>query len=403
MKKLQKNFILSVLCIVALGASTVVNAGVMDTFNSKASTKVKSVVEKNKLQVVGYDYVLKAIKNGTRKKASAIVLDARPFKKYQIEHIPSSLALPDTKFNKMYGEVLGKVDKSKELIIYCGGFKCVKSPKVAVMLLKKGHTNVKIYAAGMPEWKSKNYVELDTKIAKALFEKKSALFIDARPYGKFAGSTIVGSLGVPDTKFDNYAKFMPHDKKAPIVTYCGGYACGKSHNVAKRLVDMGYTNVKVYAAGFPAWKKAKYPVTGGAKKATPSKKAEAVTQKGLIKAGSDTGTVDGKWFIKNYKSFPKSVTLVDVRDPEDYASGTLPGAINIFTEKMTPLAISQAIPQTGHVIFFCGTGTRAMEARGFLEEDLKYNELHRVWYLDANIECDKNNNCKLEANEPIGI
>ena len=70
---------------------------------------------------------------------------------------------------------------------------------------------------------------------------------------------------------------------------------------------------------------------------------------------------------------------------------------------MTPLAISQAIPQTGHVIFFCGTGTRAMEARGFLEEDLKYKELHRVWYLDANIECDKNNNCKLEANDPIGI
>ena len=399
MKKLQKRLL--IVCLAIFGMFSLVQADTVKDFNQKASVKVKKMVKKNNLEIVGYDYVLKVIKDGTRKNASSIILDARPMKKYQMAHIPSALALPDTKFDTLYPSL--KLDKNKEVIVYCGGFKCVKSPKLAVMLMKKGFKNIKVYAAGMPDWKSKNYVELDTNIAKALFDKKSALFIDARPWGKFAGSTIIGSLGVPDTKFDKLSKFMPHDKKAIIVTFCGGYACHKSHAVANKLVAMGYKNVKVLAAGFPVWKKAKYPITGGSKKAKSAAKKISKVQKGYVKPGEDTGTVDGDWFVKNYKSFPKSVTIVDVRGKDDFASGYIPNSINIHAEKMKPAELLKAIPKKGDVIFICGTGTRAMEARGFLEEDLKYKGIGRIWYLDANIECTKNNTCTIKPNEPLGI
>lgn len=399
MKKLQKRLLIT--CLLVIGMLGFAQANVQDNFNNKASVKVKKVVEKNNLKIVGYNYVLKAIGNGTRKNAKSIIIDARPMKKYQMSHIPSSLALPDTKFDKIYPTL--KLDKNKEVIVYCGGFKCVKSPKLAVMLKNKGFKNVKVYAAGMPEWKSKNYVEIDTNIAKALFSKKSALFIDARPWGKFAGSTIVGSLGVPDTKFKKYSKFMPHDKKAMIITFCGGYACHKSHAVANKLVAMGYKNVKVFAAGFPVWKKSKFPITGGGKKAKSKTKKLTNMKSTYIKAGEDTGTVDGEWFVKNYKSFPKSITVVDVRGKDDFDSGHIKGTINIHAETMTPEQLLAAIPAKGDVIFLCGTGTRAMEASGFLEEDLKYKKMNRIWYLDANIECTKNNQCTIKVNEPLGI
>jgi rhodanese-related sulfurtransferase len=371
-------------------------------FNTKAAKSVKKIVKLNNLEVVNYNYVLKAVDRGTRKAAKALILDARPLKKYQVSHIPSALALPEAKVESMYGSVLSKVSKTKDIIIYCGGYKCAKSAKLAVYLLKKGHKNVKVYAAGMPQWARKNYVEIETNVAKAIFTKNNTLFIDARPWPKFYGSTIIGSLNIPDTKFDKYDGFLPIDKKTPIITFCGGYGCDKSHIVANKLIDLGYKNVKVYAAGFPEWKKAGNPVTGGGNKAVVKKDTKPqMSKSGNLMLGLDTGTVDGEWFVKNYKKLPKSVTLVDVRPVADYKTGTIPGAVNIFVGDKKAPEFTKALPDEGEVVIFCGTGTRAIEGRSYVEELGK--DLDRVFYIDANIECNKRDECKINPNEPLGI
>jgi rhodanese-related sulfurtransferase len=150
------------------------------------------------------------------------------------------------------------------------------------------------------------------------------------------------------------------------------------------------------------WKKEGYPLTSGAKiKISKTKPTTVMSKSGAIKKGLDSGTVDGKWFVANYKNLPSSVTIVDVRDPKSYQKGHLKGAINIEAAKMKPNEFLNSLPKSGDVVFYCGTGTRAMEARGFIEET-KYNGLDRIFYLDANIEC-KGNDCKIVPNEPIGI
>ena len=390
--KLGKLFLASIVMVVL---STSV-------FGKGTSAEVQRLIKENNLKVVTYEDVKKAIGDGTRKNAKALILDARPMKKYKAAAIPSSQPLPDTKFERQYNLFYSKVDKSKPIIVYCGGIKCTKSPKVAIALIKKGHKDVSVYVNGMPEWKKKTYTEIDAKMAKKLFDAQAALFIDARPFGKFAKSTIIGSINVPDTKFEKFAKFMPVDKKAPIITFCGGFACHKSHAVANKLVALGYSNVKVLASGFPYWKKRKFGVTGGGKVTTKAMKKLGKSKSGVIEQGYDKGTVDGEWFVKNYKKFPKSVTLVDVRAPEDFKKGTITGAINIQAEKMKPVAFAKAIPQSGDVIFFCGTGTRAMEAVDFLKE-AKSSRVDNAFYLDANIDCDKSNNCKIKPNSPLGM
>ena len=378
------------------------HAGSVEEFNAKASQKVKSIVEKHKLAVVGYQHVKDAVGKGVRKVAKAVIIDARPSKKYQMGHIPSALSLPDTKFDALYESIFKDVPKSKEVIVYCGGYQCAKSPKLAGMLLKRGHTNVNVYAAGMPQWSKNNYEEIDVNIAKALHDKKMTLFIDSRPYAKFAQGTIIGSLSIPDTKFDEYRGFMPSDTKTPIVTYCGGYACGKSHKVARKLIAMGYTNVKVLASGYPSWKEASYPTTA----TTPTKKKVSLATaniKTFLKKGEDTGSVDGKWFVENYKTFPKSVTLVNVMSPEEFKMGHINGSINVNAENMKPKELLTALPKTGEIVFYCGTGVRATEAWSMLAEELKYKDIYRVFYLDANIDCNKNNACSIVPNEPLGI
>jgi rhodanese-related sulfurtransferase len=371
-------------------------------FEANASAKVKELVAKYNLKVVDYAYVKKTIGKGTHASAKAVVLDARPLKMYQMGHIPSAVSLPDNKFDEVYETALKGVDKSKKIIIYCGGFDCAKSPKLAAMLQKKGHTNLRIYAAGMPQWSAKSYDEINLSVAHALFEKRSAFFIDARPYKTFLRGSIIGSVSIPDTEFKEFTGFLPSNINTPIVAFCGGYECAKSHNIANTLVSMGYQNVKVLASGYPSWKAASYPTTGSA----PVAVASDVVIKDVdtfLKKGEDTGTVDGDWFVANYQTFPQNVAIIDVRSADEFNNGHIKNALNINSEKMKAQELLAAIPKDKEVIFYCGTGTRAMEAWGMLVEELKYENAHQIFYLDANIKCDKQNSCTIEPNEPLGI
>lgn len=83
-------------------------------------------------------------------------------------------------------------------------------------------------------------------------QKNSAFLIDARPYAKYLGATIPGAMAIPDTKMSALEGRFPADKNVPIITFCGGYECTKSHIVANRLLELGYKNVSVYAGGVPA-------------------------------------------------------------------------------------------------------------------------------------------------------
>ena len=58
------------------------------------------------------------IGKGTRKGAKALLVDARPNSKYLKGTIPSSLNIPDTKFDIYYGQI-AKMDKKKEVIVFC--------------------------------------------------------------------------------------------------------------------------------------------------------------------------------------------------------------------------------------------------------------------------------------------
>lgn len=125
--------------------------------------------------------------------------------------------------------------------------------------------------------------------------------------------------------------------------------------------------------------------------------------KTFLKKGEDTGTVDGEWFVQNYKKFPKKVILVNVMDADEFKVGHIPNSININAETMKPQELLNALPKEKEIIFYCGTGVRALEAWGILAEELKYKDIHRVFYLDANIKCNEKNKCSIEPNEPLGV
>ena len=391
-------FLASIALIGLLSTGSLANSS--ENTLSQPNQKVQSLINKYNLESVTFDYVNKIIAKGTRSSAKAILIDARPEAKYKKGTIPSSMNIPDTKFDE-YVSLLKDTPNEKELIVYCGGYKCAKSPKVAAMLIKKGFTNVKVYPAGEPEWIKKSYKEIDTVVLQAAYKNNSSLIIDARPYKKFLQETVPGAISIPDTKLDKLKGRFPVSKDEKIIIFCGGFKCVKSHIVAKKLISLDYKNVSVYSAGLPRWKKLGLATTAQTKKvkATAEVKKKEFSNNGL-KLGVDEGSVDGEWFKKLVleDKVPSYIQIVDVTAPEEFKSGHLKGSINIEAEKFKAQEFFAKLPKDKTIVFNCTAGGRSIEAWSKLK-DAKI-DLSEIFYFDANIDC-KGTECKIEANEPL--
>ena len=362
---------------------------------------VLALINKYELEQVDFNYVKKAINQGTRNGVNAVLIDARPEIKYQNGTIPSSLNIPDTKFEEYYS-VLKDIPMQKELIVYCGGYNCTKSPIVAQKLKDKGYTNVKIYSGGEPEWRKLSYLEIDTLAIKVYQEKNSAFIVDARPYSKFLQETIPGAISIPDTSLVKLLGRFPINKSEKIVIFCGGYNCEKSHIIANKLISLDYEDVMVFAGGLPSWKERGLKTTA----ASYAEKDDEVAivkdsfSKNGLKRGSDEGSVDGEWLKKQIleNKIPSYIQIVDVTTPNEFKTGHIKGAINIEASKLSAKELLEKLPKNKTIVFNCTAGGRSIDAWSKLNDEKL--DISEIYYFDANISC-KDNNCKIDVNEPL--
>ena len=367
---------------------------------NKVTPEIAELIKKHNLQQVDFDYVQKKVGIGFRGDAQAILIDARPALKYEKGTIPSSLNITDGNFENDYKQIMS-LAKDKELIVFCAGYNCEKSPIVAQMLKKNGHTNVKVYSAGEPEWAKRSYLEIGTNVVKAYQENNSALLVDTRPQIKYLQETIPGSLSIPDTNLDKLIGRLPIDKNEKIVTFCAGYTCEKSNIVANKLYSEGYKNVSVYAAGVPAWKEAGLGTTSSKAKVKAEVKEKKPFTPNGAKLGEDEGSIDGEWLKAQIveDKVPEYIQIVNVLSEKDFKKGHIKGSINIEAEKLSAKELFEKLPKGKTIIFNCTAGSRSIEAWSKLKkENLDISE---ILYFDANITCE-GEKCKIEVNEPLG-
>jgi rhodanese-related sulfurtransferase len=92
-------------------------------------------------------------------------------------------------------------------------------------------------------------------------EKGKYFLFDSRPLPRFQEGAIPTAVNLPFPAFDKLAeKLLPPDKKALIIFYCGGPACNMSPGSAAKAQKLGYTNLKVFKDGMPAWLEKNYGV-----------------------------------------------------------------------------------------------------------------------------------------------
>jgi len=92
-------------------------------------------------------------------------------------------------------------------------------------------------------------------------EKGKYFLFDSRPLPRFQEGYIPTAVNLPYPAFDKLAeKLLPKDKNALIIFYCSGPSCNMSPGSADKAKKLGYTNIKVYKDGMPAWSTRNYAV-----------------------------------------------------------------------------------------------------------------------------------------------
>jgi rhodanese-related sulfurtransferase len=373
---------LCLLLVLGLGCATTTLTSDTVKTDKQADWKFHSIVDVN--------FVMEQVK--VPMPQDVMIIDARPKRaKYDKGHIPMAISIPDSQFDKMTAKL--PADKDALLIFYCGGLKCKLSHKSARKAEMLGYTNIKVFANGFPGYMkvAGNYPAVSADWVKKQIDKKTNMvLIDSRPKRKkYDKGHVPTALSIPDSQFAKLQDQLPADKSTPLVFYCGGLKCRLSHKSAKKAINLGYTKVKVFAEGYPAWVAA---YGKGETTAVAAAKPASSTQ---LKAGKEEGSVDTDTFIKIVKNNPENIMLIDVRDADEFNAGSFNTAINIPVDKLENKI--KTLPLDKPIVFVCGTGARSGESF-YMVQDLR-PEMKNVYYLEGELTFKKDGS--FEVKEPV--
>lgn len=158
--------------------------------------------------------------------------------------------------------------------------------------------------------------EVSTQELRQIIKNGEAVLLDARPPMEYAISHIPSALNVapqPGRPAHLYisdvaevGRLLGGAKDKPVVLYCNGPFCGKTKRLGTELVAAGYTNVRRYQLGAPAWR-------------------------ALASEAMQTELT-----ALRYIAGDKTAVWIDARERAAFKTGTLPGARNIAPSGLRP-------------------------------------------------------------------
>lgn len=158
--------------------------------------------------------------------------------------------------------------------------------------------------------------EVSTQELKHIIKSGGAVLFDARSPMEFAVSHIPGALNVAPqpgrpahlyvSDIAEVGRLLGGAREKALVLYCNGPFCGKTKRLGTELLGAGYTNVRRYQLGAPAWR----TLSGEAMQ----------TELAALR----------------YIAGDKTAVWIDAREPAAFKAGTVPGALNIAPSGLRP-------------------------------------------------------------------
>ena len=193
--------------------------------------------------------------------------------------------------------------------------------------------------------------EVSTAEFLKILSQRSATVFDSRTRLEYAIGHIPGALSVaqkPGSPMSQYVSDVVEigrtigDRKAAVIVYCNGPFCGKSKRLGEELLNAGFSNVRRYQLGTPAWRALVGPME--------------IEPEGIryIQKGDQTAV------------------FLDARNPEEFAAGSLPGARNVRVGDIVAAKDDGRLPMDDfntRVIVFGQSGAQALELAALLAQN----------------------------------
>lgn len=316
---------------------------------------VKPPVSLSKEETVSLEQVEKLVAQGPEK-GKYMLVDCRPTPRYQEGNIPTAINLPFPAFDKLVDKL--PADKSTLIIYYCSGKTCNMSPGSLKKAQKLGYTNAKVFVDGMPGWYAKRAGVIAPKSFQAVYVEKGmpAVVLDLRGKAAEQGA-LAGAVGVNPAKVAELLKAFPSAKLKPPVLVVDETGSPKAAAVAEQIAKAGYAGANVLEGGIKGWTHAGLALVKG-----------PLASKATFVPKPRPGSISAEAFTKLVTVIPESrtVTVLDVRNPDETKAGVIKGAIQI-PEPQLAGRLSE-IPKDRKVLIHCSTGVRAEMAYHLLKE-----------------------------------
>jgi len=259
-----------------------------------------------------------------------------------------------------------------------------------------GYTDVSVLVGGNPAWTAAGYalfkgVNVPSKLFGELVEhvydtprvtvtqlaqmkknNEDFVIVDGRPYAEYNKMSIPGGICCPNAELPLRIREIVKNPKTKIIVNCAGRT--RSIMGAQTLLNFGIEN-PVYALenGTQGWVLADFELERGATRKYPEKIDSAAlpglqaTAKKLLERFK-VQTVSAKQVEGWQTDANRSLYLLDVRTPEEFAAGSLPGAAHAPGGQLVQATDAWVGVRNARIVLADGEGVRAPVVAAWLKQ-----------------------------------
>ena len=259
-----------------------------------------------------------------------------------------------------------------------------------------GYSDVSVLAGGNPAWQAAGYaifkgVNVPSKLFGELVEhvydtprvtvtelaqmkqrNEDFVIVDGRPYAEFNKMNIPGGICCPNAELPYRIHDIVKNPKTKIIVNCAGRT--RSIMGAQTLLNFGIEN-PVYALenGTQGWVLADFELERGATRKYPDK-IDAAALPGLqatakkLLARFKVQSVTAKQVDNWRRDVNRSLYLLDVRTPEEFQAGSLPGAVHAPGGQLVQATDQWVGVRNARIVLADGEGVRAPVVAAWLKQ-----------------------------------
>jgi len=320
------------------------------------------------------------------------LLDPREEWTFGKRHLLMASCVPIGRLEIMVDDL---VPRRNTRVVWCddgGGM----ADRAAAHMAALGYTDVAVLDGGVAAWESAGYrvysgVHVPSKAFAEVVEHEAGTpwisaqdlkklmdsgadiaIYDSRSYEEYNNNSIPGAISVPGAELVYRFIDLTPSPDTTVIVNCGGRT--RSIIGAQSLINAGFPNrIMSLKDGTMAWHLAEFGVVNGATRRPP-----AVSQKGFAAARDgaaavaklcdirriDMATLDA-WRAETDR---RTLYLLDVRTPEEYAAGHLPGARSAPGGQLVQETDSHIAAWGARVVLADDNGVRATMTASWLKQ-----------------------------------